>query len=134
MNPFRLLQIFDWISPSVDIATEVIKQLPEKKSEKKFEQNKLPSFYETHGYRKWVWVSCSENKKSCKGQPSCSDCFKCGDHCTCVISQKELIPSNHSEPIKKFEKEEWMCVYCSTPNPRKYRKCDSCGAARPFTY
>lgn len=131
---FKLLSLFDWISPSVEIGSEVAEQLDKIKPEKKkSEDRKTTSFYETHGYRKWVWVNCSENQKSCRGKPTCSDCYRCEDHCICGVTQETHPPKFSDERIASFPSDkEWMCRYCDTPNPRQHRKCDSCGAPRPF--
>lgn len=66
--------------------------------------------------------SWSQTKKCivCRSTPTCPGCKKCGSHCKCA-------------PVAEEEKRsEWMCNYCGTPQPEEYRKCDSCGAARPF--
>ena len=44
-----------------------------------------------------------------------------------------LIEDAESIPVEK-QGEEWMCGYCGTPNEKKARKCNSCGASRMFTY
>lgn len=120
----------DWITPSVNISSGIVSTVQNGKNKsrnrKKPEVAKQPEVssgsttYDLYGYRKWSNDPCQVNGSICRGEPSCKDCSRCIYHCTCVTPSITL-------------KEEWLCTYCSTPQPNSNRKCDSCGAARPFT-
>lgn len=47
-----------------------------------------------------------------------------------ITTQKEI--KNRVEQYKK--QEEWMCEYCGTPNEKKNKSCEKCGAPRSFIY